>query len=363
MSLSSLTAAEASTWRDALDSAGKRLVFTSGCFDILHAGHVRYLSQARALGDALLIALNSDDSVGKIKGPSRPVNSQEDRAEVLLGLKAVDAVVVFDEPRTTRLIRTIRPHCFAKGGDYTLDSLDPEERSTLESLGTSIHLLPVVPGRSTTATLARMALPENSPRLPRLGILGSGRGTNFLDILAAIDSGALSAEVALVLSDNPEAGILDHARERGIPARWVDPGPHPNRFSSEAQESVSRQFQDTGCDLILCTGFLRRLKDPVLTKFAGKILNIHPSLLPAFPGRAAWTQALEAGVAETGCTVHLIDAGIDTGPVLAQAKVPVLPGDTPDSLYARIQAAEQELFPRAIQDHLRHLGSVPNPRP
>jgi formyltetrahydrofolate-dependent phosphoribosylglycinamide formyltransferase len=350
-----LTVSEAAAWRDQLDAAGKRLVFTSGCFDLLHAGHVRYLDQAKALGDALLIALNSDASVRLIKGPSRPVNTEADRAGVLLGLRAVDAVVIFDEPRTTALIQHIRPHLFAKGGDYTLDSLNPEERAALEANGTGIHLLPELKGRSTTATLARMALPEKTGRLPRLGILGSGEGSNFGVLLDAIDTGILPAEVALVLSDNPHAKILERARSKNIPAEWIDPGPHPNRFGAEAQEAVSAKFRSAGCDLIVCAGFMRRLKDPVLSDFAGRIVNIHPSLLPAFPGREAWVQAYEACVTETGCTVHLVDAGIDTGPILAQARVPIHVGDTADDVRRRIQAAEHQLFPVAIRDFLATL--------
>ena len=353
MSRFTLTVPEAAAWRDELHAAGKRIVFTSGCFDILHAGHVRYLNQARKLGDALIIALNSDASVRMIKGPTRPVNSQDDRAEVLLGLSAVDAVVVFDEPRTTELIRTLRPHLFAKGGDYTLDSLYPAERDALQAYGAEIHLLPEVKGRSTTATLTRMAL--SAKPLPRLGVLGSGEGSNFGVLLEAIDAGTLPAEVALVLSDNPQARILDRARAKGIDAAWIDPGPHPNRFSAEAQQAVSDRFRAAGCDLLVCAGFMRRLKDPVLSDFAGRIVNIHPSLLPAFPGRRAWGQAFDAGVTETGCTVHLIDAGIDTGPILAQAKVPILATDTVDDVQRRIQAAEHHLFPVAIRDLLATL--------
>jgi formyltetrahydrofolate-dependent phosphoribosylglycinamide formyltransferase len=353
-----LTASQAAAWRDELHAAGKQLVFTSGCFDLLHAGHVRYLAQARELGDALVIALNSDASVREIKGPTRPVNSQDDRAEVLLALKSVDAVVIFDEPRTTGLIQAIRPHVFAKGGDYTIETLNPEERAALIKNGSRIQLLAQVEGRSTTATLARMALPETAPaapRLPRLGVLGSGEGSNFGIILDAIDSGVLKAEVALVLSDNPGARILERARVRGIPAAWVDPGEHPNRFSQAAQQSVSDQFRVAGCDLIVCAGFMRRLKDPVLSDFAGRIVNIHPSLLPAFPGREAWKQAFDACVTETGCTVHLIDAGIDTGPILAQSRVPVYMGDSADDIRRRIQAAEHQLFPVAIRDLLATL--------
>ncbi len=360
MSGPTLSASQAAAWRDQLHASGKRLVFTSGCFDILHAGHVRYLAQARALGDALIIALNSDASVRLLKGPHRPVHSQDDRAEVLLALQSVDAVVLFDEPRTTSLIRHIRPHRFAKGGDYLLSTLDPAERQALDSIGAEIHLLPALPGRSTTASLAKLALPA-APPLPRLGILGSGEGSNFAVLLDAIADGSLPAQVALVLSDNPQARILQRAQEKGIEAAWIDPGPHPNRFSQDAQNAVRDRFQAARCDLIVCAGFMRRLKAPLLNDFAGRIVNIHPSLLPAFPGREAWAQAFAANASEVGCTVHLIDDGIDTGPILAQTRVPRLPSDTVDDLRRRIQAAEHRLFPAAIRDLLASLPPRPSP--
>ncbi|HEY5753983.1 MAG TPA: adenylyltransferase/cytidyltransferase family protein [Chthoniobacterales bacterium] len=136
--------------------ASKRLVFTNGCFDILHAGHVRYLQSARALGDALVVGLNGDGSVRELKGPSRPINAQDDRAEVLAALACVDAVVIFPEVRATTLIKAVRPDVYAKGGDYTEDSLNPEERAALHASGTEISFLPLVPGRSTTETVAKM---------------------------------------------------------------------------------------------------------------------------------------------------------------------------------------------------------------
>ncbi len=119
-----MTAEDVRRLRDRLDAAGRKLVFTNGCFDLLHAGHVRYLNQARALGDAMVVAVNSDASVRALKGPARPVNNENDRAEVLAALRVVDAVVIFDDERATRLIEAIRPHIYAKGGDYTVDSLN-----------------------------------------------------------------------------------------------------------------------------------------------------------------------------------------------------------------------------------------------
>lgn len=135
------------------------MVFTNGCFDLLHAGHVRYLQQARGLGDALAVGLNSDRSVRELKGKGRPVNVEEDRAEVLAALGCVDYVVIFDGKRATDVLSTVRPHVYAKGGDYTPDSLDPEERAALEKAGAEIRILPLVPGRSTTAVLERVCQP------------------------------------------------------------------------------------------------------------------------------------------------------------------------------------------------------------
>lgn len=134
---------------------GDRLVLTNGCFDLLHAGHVRYLAGARELGDALVVALNSDRSVTQLKGPGRPVNLQDDRATVLAALRAVDFVTIFDGLRVTDLIGLLRPAVYAKGGDYRIDSLDPGEVAALREVGAEIRILPLVEGRSTTAVLQR----------------------------------------------------------------------------------------------------------------------------------------------------------------------------------------------------------------
>ena len=134
---------------------GKRLVLTNGCFDLLHTGHVRYLQQARGLGEALLGAVNSDRSVRELKGPERPLNGELDRAEVLAALRCVDHVTIFEGMRVTEVIQVLRPAIYAKGGDYTLETLDPGERAALEEVGAEIRLLPLVPGRSTTGILER----------------------------------------------------------------------------------------------------------------------------------------------------------------------------------------------------------------
>ena len=149
------SATELAALREQLGAHGRRLVFTNGCFDLLHVGHVRYLRQARALGDALVVAVNGDASVRALKGPTRPVNSEDDRAEVLAALECVDFVTVFHTERVTDLVRVIRPHIYAKGGDYTVDSLDPGERGALNEVGAEIRILPLVPGKSTTSTLAK----------------------------------------------------------------------------------------------------------------------------------------------------------------------------------------------------------------
>ena len=147
---------ELSQVRDEMENSGRQLVFTNGCFDLLHAGHVRYLQQARQLGHALAVGLNNDDSVRGLKGEGRPLNPEDDRAEVLAALGCVDYVVIFEGKRATNLLQAVRPHLYAKGGDYTPDSLDKDERQVLDAAGSEIRILPLVPGRSTTAVVQRM---------------------------------------------------------------------------------------------------------------------------------------------------------------------------------------------------------------
>ena len=143
-------------------ASGKKLVLTNGCFDLLHAGHIRYLEEARRLGDALIVAVNNDASVRELKGLDRPLNGELDRAEVLSALRCVDHVTVFTGKRVTEVIRALQPAIYAKGGDYTVETLDPGERSALEEAGTEIRLLSLVPGRSTTSLLERARKPSGS---------------------------------------------------------------------------------------------------------------------------------------------------------------------------------------------------------
>ena len=150
--------------RDDAVSQNRRLVFTNGCFDLLHVGHVRYLQAARALGDLLVVAVNSDASVRSLKGDGRPINNEQDRAEVLAALESVDFVTIFDEQRVTRLIEVVRPHIYAKGGDYTRETLDQTEVAALESVGADIRIIPLVPGKSTSRTIQRLQSTENAER-------------------------------------------------------------------------------------------------------------------------------------------------------------------------------------------------------
>ena len=343
------TEAEAAAWRDELERLGQKLVFTNGCFDLLHVGHVRYLREARALGDALVAALNGDASVRALKGEGRPVNTAEDRAEILCALESVDRVVVFDEPRATSLIETIRPHIYAKGGDYTVDSLNPEERGALENIGAQIEILSLVPGKSTSKTLSKMR--DDGERMLRIAVLGSGAGSNFEAIAQAVANQQLLAEIRLVISDNSDAKILERARNHEVPALYIDPGPKRTVLSTAAEKEVIDRLQAAEVDLIVLAGFMRIIKEPLLETFPDRILNVHPSLLPSFPGLNAPRQAIEAGATETGCTIHIVTAGVDEGPILGQARVPIVPGDTPETLHERIQLEEHRLLPRLISEH------------
>jgi phosphoribosylglycinamide formyltransferase-1 len=191
-------------------------------------------------------------------------------------------------------------------------------------------------------------------KLLALGILGSGKGTNCRAILERIRSGLLSAEARVVISDVLDAPILDIAREFSIPNTYLPPGRFRTRLEPEAEMELVRILRDAGVELVILAGFMRVLKSPMLEAFPRRILNIHPALLPKFPGLEAWNQALAAGEKVTGCTVHYVDEEIDHGDIIAQREVPILPNDTPDILHARIQIAEHELYPAAIAEFCRN---------
>jgi phosphoribosylglycinamide formyltransferase-1 len=182
----------------------------------------------------------------------------------------------------------------------------------------------------------------------RLGILGSGSGSNMQAILDAIRAGTLQAEIALVLSDNPGAFILQRAADAGISTGLIDCRGFRTKFPDEAQEEAAGALRAAGVRMVCLAGFMRMVRRPLLAAFPERILNIHPALLPKYPGLHAWEQALEDGATESGCTVHYVDEGMDTGPVILQAKVPVRPDDTPASLHARIQVEEHRLYPEAV---------------
>ncbi len=192
-----------------------------------------------------------------------------------------------------------------------------------------------------------------------LGILGSGTGSNCRALLEQIRAGELEAEARLVISDVADAGILAVAREFGVPSVFLPPGKSRSKLAPEAEVELVRLLRAAGVELVVLAGFMRIVKSTLLEAFPQRILNIHPSLLPKFPGRDAWAQALAAGEAVTGCTVHFVDEGIDTGEIVAQREVPILPNDTPVSLHARIQLAERELYPAVIAEL---AGRFPAPR-
>jgi phosphoribosylglycinamide formyltransferase-1 len=183
----------------------------------------------------------------------------------------------------------------------------------------------------------------------RLGILGSGSGSNMQAILDGVADGSIPATIALVLSDNPQGYILERAKKAGIPTGVIDCRGFKSKCPEEAQEETAAALKAAGVDLVCLAGFMRLVRAPLLEAFPDRIINIHPALLPAFPGLQAWKQALEAGVAETGCTVHYVDGGVDTGPSILQGRVPVLVGDTPESLHERILAEEHRIYPEAIR--------------
>jgi phosphoribosylglycinamide formyltransferase-1 len=182
-----------------------------------------------------------------------------------------------------------------------------------------------------------------------LGILGSGKGSNFRAIADAIEAGALNAEVRVVVSDVADADILALARERGLRAEYLPPGRFKTKLEPEAEDRLVALLKGAGVEWVALAGYMRMVKAPLLEAFPGRILNIHPSLLPKFPGLEAWKQALAAGVSETGCTVHYVDSGMDSGEIIAHSAVPVLPSDSPETLHARIQQAEHVLYPCVLR--------------
>jgi phosphoribosylglycinamide formyltransferase-1 len=185
------------------------------------------------------------------------------------------------------------------------------------------------------------------PRILPLGVLVSGRGSNLEAIIRAIEEGRLPARINLVLSNKKEARALKIAAQHGIPAEFVDPKAYPDRESYDL--ALAARLKEAGVELVVLAGFMRILSPAFLEQFPLKVINIHPALLPAFPGVEAQRQAVEYGVKISGCTVHFVDAGVDTGPIIAQVPVTVEDNDTPETLAQRILEQEHRLLPEVIR--------------
>lgn len=182
-----------------------------------------------------------------------------------------------------------------------------------------------------------------------IGVLGSGKGSNLQAIIDAVENGSLPVKIALVISDVEDAYILERARKHNIPAMFIPPGKFKTKLEPEIEKQYVSALKDAGVSLVCLAGFMRIIKDDFLEAFPNSIMNIHPSLLPSFKGLEAWKQALEYGAKFTGCTVHFLDPGMDTGPIILQKTVPVLSDDTPETLHKRIQIEEHKLYPEAIK--------------
>ena len=168
-------------------------------------------------------------------------------------------------------------------------------------------------------------------------------------IADAVAAGQIPAEIVVVISDVEGAGILERARERNLSAEFIPPGKFRTKLDDDAEQAFVKRLTEAQVDLIVLAGFMRILKGEFLRAFANRVVNIHPSLLPAFPGLEAWKQALDYGVKVTGCTVHFVDQGIDSGPILGQETVPVLADDTAATLHERVQQAERRLYPQVVR--------------
>lgn len=187
----------------------------------------------------------------------------------------------------------------------------------------------------------------------RLGVLGSGRGSNLGAILRAVKERPIPAEVAVVISDVPDAAILDIARKHGADAVCIVPPAPRGPLGAETEGRIVQALQDRGVELVVLAGYMRIIGPEILAAYPRRIINIHPSLLPSHRGARAWEKALAAGDKVTGCTVHFVDDGVDTGEIIAQREVPVLEGDTPAMLHARIQEAEHKLYPDVVESFAR----------
>ena len=181
-----------------------------------------------------------------------------------------------------------------------------------------------------------------------LGVLGSGAGSNMQSIVDAIAAGTLDAEIRIVLADVPDARILERAERHGIPCQYLDCAPWKTKLEGPAEERCIALLREAGVDTVVLAGFMRIVKPGLLAAFPNRVVNIHPAILPAFPGVHSWKQALDYGCKVAGVTVHFVDAGTDSGPIIVQKTVPVMEDDTPESLHARIQVQEHIAYPEAL---------------
>ena len=181
-----------------------------------------------------------------------------------------------------------------------------------------------------------------------LGVLGSGAGSNMQSIVDAIAAGKLDADIRIVLADVPEAKILDRAKRHNIRCEYLDCAPWKTKLEGPAEDRCIDILKSAGVDTVVLAGFMRIVKPKLLVAFPDRVLNIHPALLPAFPGVHSWKQALDYGCKVAGVTVHFVDAGTDSGPIIVQKAVPILEDDTPETLHARIQVQEHIAYPEAL---------------
>ena len=182
----------------------------------------------------------------------------------------------------------------------------------------------------------------------KIAVLGSGSGSNMQAILDAINAGTLNCQITCVISDVEDALILKRASDNDIPAHFSSAAPFKTKLEGDAEKQYIDIIKESGATAVVLAGFMRIIKQGMLDVFPYRILNIHPSILPSFPGVHAWKQALERGVKVAGCTVHFVDAGTDTGPIVLQKTVPVLDEDTAETLHARIQVQEHIAYPEAL---------------
>jgi phosphoribosylglycinamide formyltransferase-1 len=182
----------------------------------------------------------------------------------------------------------------------------------------------------------------------KLGVLASGRGSNLQALIDSVKAGRLEVQIAVVISDVEGALALERARAAGVPALYIEPGPKKSRLSEESERKIIEALEGFGVDLIALAGFMRILGADIVRRFKLRIMNIHPSLLPSFRGLHAQRQALDFAVKCSGCTVHFVDEGVDTGPIIIQAAVPVLDDDTEDTLSERILHEEHRIYTEAI---------------